>query len=306
MLYSTAAAIRCPTHMKSLRRRYVRVPGPFDGWRVGLVNTPVTIYDLSDGGCFVQTSEEAPPPGRHIVLKITLPGESGIHFKGETVYVRDRVGFAVSFVDVPAESSDRLQRSLLRLRGLLGDGEPGPGMMPLCPRCRDAAVSPLGMAASTLSWFSCNECEHVWAAREPAPATEVAVPAAAPRSQASTRGSKQILIADDDGGVLGVLEEGLAGYRVLTARDVAEAWTLGHGAPLDLLITDYLMPDGTGEELITKLREAHPSLKVIILTGHERMLEDEGFAWWRTERHLTKPCSMAEIRASVMDLIGAP
>ena len=125
MLYSAAFAIRCLTHMKSHRRRYVRVPGPFDGWRVGLVNTPVRIYDLSDGGCFVETSEEAPPPGRHIVLKIALPDESGIHFKGETVYVRDRVGFAVSFVDVPAESSDRLQRSLLRLRGLLGDDEPG-------------------------------------------------------------------------------------------------------------------------------------------------------------------------------------
>ena len=135
---------------------------------------------------------------------------------------------------------------------------------------------------------------------------DAVVPGTAPRTQAPPRGSKQILIADDDGGVLGVLEEGLAGYRVLTARDVAEAWTLGHGAPLDLLITDYLMPDGTGEELITKLREAHPSLKVIILTGHQRMLEDEGFAWWRTERHLTKPCSMAEIRASVKDLIGSP
>jgi DNA-binding NarL/FixJ family response regulator len=44
---------------------------------------------------------------------------------------------------------------------------------------------------------------------------------------------------------------------------------------VDLLITDYLMPDGTGEELITRLRETHPALKVLILTGHgARLMRD--------------------------------
>jgi DNA-binding NtrC family response regulator len=119
-------------------------------------------------------------------------------------------------------------------------------------------------------------------------------------------GTKHILIADDDGGVLNVLTKGLAGYRILAARDVAEAWTLGHSAPVDLLITDYLMPDGTGEELITKLRQSHPALKVLILTGHERLLNDEGLEWWTKERHLTKPCSLAEIRVVVTELIGPP
>ena len=32
------------------------------------------------------------------------------------------------------------------------------------------------------------------------------------------------------------------------------------------------MPDGTGEELITRLRETDPALKVLILTGHGAML----------------------------------
>ena len=113
-----------------------------------------------------------------------------------------------------------------------------------------------------------------------------ALPAMIPHDRA-----KQILIADDDGGVLNVLVKGLAGYRVLAARDVSEAWTLGHRVPLDLLITDYLMPDGTGEELILKLREAHPTLKVLILTGHERLLDDEGFGWWKTNDTSPNPAA---------------
>jgi two-component system cell cycle response regulator CpdR len=293
--------------MTSHQRRHVRVAGPFDGWRIGFVNTAVRVYDLSDGGCFLETSDEAPAPGAHLVLKIDVPHQGWIYLKGETVYVKPNVGFAVSFVDVPAESSDRLQRGLLQLRGVLPESEQDQALMlPVCPRCRATSARPLGMAASTLPWFTCGACEHVWAARELPRIDDIALPHDARPATSRHQGSKQILIADDDGGVLGVLEEGLSGYRVLTARDVAEAWTLGHSVSLDLLITDYLMPDGTGEELITKLRHTHPALKVIVLTGHQQMLDDEGYSWWKTERHLGKPCTIAEIRATVMELIGSP
>ncbi len=75
---------------------------------------------------------------------------------------------------------------------------------------------------------------------------------------------------------------------------------------IDLLITDYLMPDGTGEELITRLRDKHPALKVLILTGHGGMLDDEGFGWWTHERHLAKPCGVDDLREAVTQLIGPP
>ena len=68
----------------------------------------------------------------------------------------------------------------------------------------------------------------------------------------------------------------LSNYHVQTARDVDEAFALGDRAPVDLLITDYLMPDGTGVELIGRLREAQPLLKVLIMTGHGAMLDEQG------------------------------
>ena len=163
------------------------------------------------------------------------------------------------------------------------------------------------MAGSSLPWFACATCDAVWAAREPV-VDEVAPNADVPAlvTQQSSASAKQILIADDDGGVLALLTKVLSGYRVLAARDVAEAWRLGRSTLVDLLITDYLMPDGTGEELITRLRETHRALKVLILTGHGAMLDDEGFGWWTHERHLAKPCRLDDLRAAVTQLIGPP
>ncbi len=292
--------------MSNEQRRHVRVAGPFTGYRVGLVNTAVQIYDLSDGGCFVKTPEHVPAPGREFVLKIALPSAGWIYVKGRTVYSTPGVGFAASFVEMPPEASDRLQRELLRLRGLLLDTERDRTvMLPICSRCRSAAVRPVGMAGSSLPWFKCEECGFVWAARErtsdqETPGGEV------PRVVASSGGRPQILIVDDDGGVLKVLAEALSDYDVVTARDVAEAHTLGRAGPPSLLITDYLMPDGTGEELITSFRELHPRIKVLVISGHHHMLNEEGFGWWKNEPHLAKPFAIADLRGMVHDLIGRP
>jgi hypothetical protein len=64
--------------MGSERRRYVRIIGPFDAYRVGLMDSPVTLYDLSEGGCFVNFTNAPPAAGRHLVLKINVPQEGWI------------------------------------------------------------------------------------------------------------------------------------------------------------------------------------------------------------------------------------
>ena len=72
---------------------------------------------------------------------------------------------------------------------------------------------------------------------------------------------KRILIVDDDSSVLNFLQRALAGYNLVTARDPDEAL---HAAAtitsLDLLITDYLMPSMTGDELVARIREKRPGL----------------------------------------------
>ena len=97
------------------RRRHDRVPGPFDGRRVGVLHTPVQIYDLSEGGCFINSMHEQ-RPGIAIVLEIELPDEGWIRVKCETLYDKSGFGFAVRFVDMTEGISKRLERGLERIR----------------------------------------------------------------------------------------------------------------------------------------------------------------------------------------------
>jgi len=286
-------------------RRYVRVAGPFEARQMGPIESRIAVCDLNEGGCFVRSARGSPAPGRSLVLKIILPDEGWICLKAEVLYVMPNSGFAVSFVDVPHRASDRLTRTLQRMRGEFADADKDRSLvLPACPQCRATAVRPLGMARSTLPWFACQRCDAVWAARDPEASASQLGDAATWAPQPG--GVKQILVADDDGAILALFRKALSDYAVLTARDVAEALAVGRSASVDLLITDYLMPDGTGEELISRLRERQPSLKVLISTGHAAMLDQEGSDWWTHERHLSKPFPLADLRLAVTELIGEP
>jgi two-component system cell cycle sensor histidine kinase/response regulator CckA len=59
------------------------------------------------------------------------------------------------------------------------------------------------------------------------------------------------------------------GYRVILASDAKEAEQIGCSAgSFDLLITDAVMPNITGSELVRRLRTAHPGLKVLYISGY--------------------------------------
>lgn len=118
---------------------------------------------------------------------------------------------------------------------------------------------------------------------------------------------KHILIVDDDQSVLQVLMRMLADYRLSVARDPDEALTVAANVGfLDLLITDYLMPSMTGDELIGRLRAQRPALTVLILTGHDAILDAENPPWWANEPHLAKPVEVERLRTAVAELIGPP
>ena len=116
---------------------------------------------------------------------------------------------------------------------------------------------------------------------------------------------KRILLVDDDAAVLEVLTRSLPGYELSVARDGGEAWvTAGRLGKPDLLITDYMMPILSGDELIGRLRKSWPDLKVLVLTGHAESLESDGPAWWRSEAHLAKPFEPQTLRNTVAALMA--
>jgi CheY-like chemotaxis protein len=116
----------------------------------------------------------------------------------------------------------------------------------------------------------------------------------------------RILVVDDDDDVLRLVSIALADYNVTIAHDAHEAWLAAQIARPDLLITDYMMPEMLGDELIGTLRHIWPDLKVLILSAHAAILEREGDPLWQTEACLPKPFSVAALRDKVKELMAPP
>lgn len=64
-----------------------------------------------------------------------------------------------------------------------------------------------------------------------------------------------------------------------------------------------MMPTLCGDELIGRLRNAWPDLKVLVLTGHGDILDREAAAWWRSEVRLAKPFHIQALRDTVAALL---
>ncbi len=118
------------------RRIHERIAGPFDGVRVGIIDTPLRIFDLSRGGCFVNALYEQ-PPGSRFAMKIELPHAGLTTLRAETLDLRSEFGFAVQFVDVDRETAARLDQALEHLQartspsGGSSFGMTGPRVLPL-------------------------------------------------------------------------------------------------------------------------------------------------------------------------------
>ena len=81
---------------------------------------------------------------------------------------------------------------------------------------------------------------------------------------------KTILVIDDDCTVTEALNLILteAGFKVLTAQNVAESTAILSNTQVDLVITDLCMPDGTGIDVITHVKSETPETEVILMTAH--------------------------------------
>ena len=86
------------------------------------------------------------------------------------------------------------------------------------------------------------------------------------------KGSESILIVEDSDQVRRLAESVLKrnGYQVLTAKDGAEALEAmaSHDLPVNLLLTDVVLPGMNGRELYEKAAESYPSMKVLYMSGY--------------------------------------
>jgi CheY-like chemotaxis protein len=116
---------------------------------------------------------------------------------------------------------------------------------------------------------------------------------------------KHVLVVGDDPSTLSLVARILADYRVSTAHDGSEALAILCGTrPVDLLITDDLMPAMTGSELVSQARATRRDLAVLVMTDHGDTVSITEPAWWAAEAHIAKPFQMVTLLAAVEQLIG--
>jgi two-component system, cell cycle sensor histidine kinase and response regulator CckA len=85
-------------------------------------------------------------------------------------------------------------------------------------------------------------------------------------------GPPTILVVDDEPMVRAFTVEvlGLEGYTVLEADGPAEALRIGaaYPGPIDLVISDVVMPGGDGRDLVGRLGRTRPAIKALYISGH--------------------------------------
>lgn len=118
---------------------------------------------------------------------------------------------------------------------------------------------------------------------------------------------KQILIVDDSESIREVLAFSLenAGYEVMVACDGRDALQYFNGRTIDLLLTDYHMPNLNGLELIMKVRqlESYKFMPILVLTTENQLkmmkeARDSGATGW-----LTKPFNTEKLLQTLRKVI---
>jgi DNA-binding response OmpR family regulator len=118
----------------------------------------------------------------------------------------------------------------------------------------------------------------------------------------------RILIIDDDDQIRRMLCQALeqAGYEAVEARDGQEGLEHFRATPIDLIITDILMPGKEGLETIMELRRAVPGIKIIAISGGGQtgnMTFLEVARYLGAQRALQKPFELRELLNAVREVL---
>jgi DNA-binding response OmpR family regulator len=107
-----------------------------------------------------------------------------------------------------------------------------------------------------------------------------------------------VLVVDDDPAVVDLFEQFLADYDVRTAGDAAAALSAADGA--DVVLLDRGLPDRSGDEVLTELRDRGSTAAVVMVTGAapEGDPLEAGY-----DDYILKPPDPGSVQAAVADAL---
>jgi len=117
-----------------------------------------------------------------------------------------------------------------------------------------------------------------------------------------------ILIADDDAAIRTVLTQALgrAGYDVRTTGTAAGLWRAVSGGEGSLVITDVVLPDESGFDLIPRIKHIRPELPIVVMSAQNTILTAITAAERGAFDYLPKPFDLKELIAVVQRALASP
>ncbi len=118
---------------------------------------------------------------------------------------------------------------------------------------------------------------------------------------------ENLLVIEDDLD----LQEGLAfslqaeGYRVQTASGLAQGWSVIESQKIDLVVLDCNLPDGSGYQLCTRVKDAYPALPILMLTARDTEMDEVKALELGVDEYMRKPFSLAVLKLRIKKLLTA-
>jgi len=120
--------------------------------------------------------------------------------------------------------------------------------------------------------------------------------------------SATILVADDDRGIRTVLSQALgrAGYEVRTTGNASTLWRWVSEGEGDLVITDVVMPDENGLDLLPRIKKIRPDLRIIVMSAQNTLLTAVKATQRGAFEYLPKPFDLKELVSVVSRALSTP
>ncbi|MBN07408.1 MAG: nitrogen regulation protein NR(I) [Rhodospirillaceae bacterium] len=109
--------------------------------------------------------------------------------------------------------------------------------------------------------------------------------------------SETILIADDDHAIRTVLNQALsrAGYEVRATGNASTLWKWVRDGEGDLVVTDVIMPDENGLDLLPRMKKIRPDLHVVVMSAQNTMMTAVNATRRGAFEYLPKPFDLTEL-----------
>ena len=120
-------------------------------------------------------------------------------------------------------------------------------------------------------------------------------------------GTETLLLVDDDDMIrtLGSMTLERQGYTVLPASDGREGLSvfMRERSAVRLVILDLMLPELPGREVLSRIRQISPDIRVIVSTGQDFTRDSGAFADLRADHYLAKPFTVADLAFSVRNVL---